>query len=40
LARTTDDLLRVTAIRAMVYMGEQDCPFAEEFDGLKSLDKS
>lgn len=33
IARSLDDLLMVFAIRASVYMAEQDCPFAEEFDG-------
>lgn len=28
-----DELMKVAAIRAAVYMGEQACPFAEEFDG-------
>jgi predicted GNAT family N-acyltransferase len=32
-ARTFDDLAQITAIRALVYMGEQTCPFDEEFDG-------
>ncbi len=32
-ARTLDDLLMVFTIRAAVYMAEQGCPFAEEFDG-------
>jgi len=32
-ARTLDDLMMVVAIRALVYMGEQNCPYAEEFDG-------
>ena len=32
-ARTFDDLIRVVAIRAAVYMAEQACPYAEEFDG-------
>jgi predicted GNAT family N-acyltransferase len=32
-ARGLDDLLMVYAIRAAVYMAEQECPFAEEFDG-------
>ncbi len=32
-ARTLNDLLEVCAIRAVVYMGEQFCPFDEEFDG-------
>ena len=33
IARGFDDLLMVYTIRAAVYMAEQDCPFAEEFDG-------
>src|SRR5208283_3516984 len=33
IARGFDDLLMVYSIRAAVYMAEQDCPFAEEFDG-------
>lgn len=32
-ARTMNDMMRVTAVRAAVYMAEQDCPFDEEFDG-------
>jgi predicted GNAT family N-acyltransferase len=32
-ATTLSDLMQVVAIRALVYMGEQDCPYAEEFDG-------
>lgn len=32
-ARTMDDLLRVTSIRGAVYVGEQQCPYDEEFDG-------
>lgn len=28
-----DDLMRVAAIRSAVYIGEQKCPFDEEFDG-------
>ncbi|MFY9656194.1 MAG: GNAT family N-acetyltransferase [Methylocystis sp.] len=28
-----DDLLMVYSIRSAVYIAEQDCPFAEEFDG-------
>lgn len=32
-ARGLDDLLMVYAIRSAVYIAEQDCPFAEEFDG-------
>jgi predicted GNAT family N-acyltransferase len=33
IARGLDDLLMVFTIRASVYMAEQECPFAEEFDG-------
>lgn len=32
-ARSLEDMMRVTAIRSAVYIGEQDCPYAEEFDG-------
>lgn len=32
-AREFHDLLRVAAIRGAVYIGEQECPFEEEFDG-------
>ena len=32
-ARSLDDLMQVMAIRTLVYMGEQDCPFDEEYDG-------
>jgi predicted GNAT family N-acyltransferase len=32
-ARTLDDWLRVSSIRSAVYIGEQECPFEEEFDG-------
>ncbi len=32
-ARGFDDLLMVYSIRSAVYIAEQDCPFAEEFDG-------
>lgn len=31
--RTLDELAQVVALRGIVYMGEQDCPFEEEFDG-------
>jgi predicted GNAT family N-acyltransferase len=31
--RNIDDLQKAVAIRAMVYMGEQKCPYDEEFDG-------
>jgi predicted GNAT family N-acyltransferase len=33
LARTFDDLMRVAAIRSAVYIGEQECPYEEEYDG-------
>jgi predicted GNAT family N-acyltransferase len=33
LARTFDDLMRVAAIRNAVYIGEQECPYEEEYDG-------
>ena len=32
-ARTMEDLTRAIAIRGAVYMGEQRCPYNEEFDG-------
>jgi predicted GNAT family N-acyltransferase len=32
-ARTLNDLAEVMAVRALVYMGEQICPYDEEFDG-------
>lgn len=32
-ARTLDDLARVNAVRALVYMADQACPYEEEFDG-------
>jgi len=32
-ARTFDDLMRIAAIRNSVYIGEQECPFDEEYDG-------
>jgi len=32
-ARTMDDLQRISVVRALVYMAEQDCPYDEEFDG-------
>ncbi len=33
IARTLDDLMQVIALRAVAYVGEQRCPYAEEFDG-------
>jgi predicted GNAT family N-acyltransferase len=32
-ARDLNAIMRVLALRALVYMGEQICPFEEEFDG-------
>ena len=32
-ARSFDDLARVIAVRGAVYMGEQECPYDEEYDG-------
>ncbi len=32
-ARSFDDLMRVVSIRSAVYIGEQECPYEEEFDG-------
>ena len=32
-ARSFDDLARVIAVRGGVYMGEQECPYDEEYDG-------
>jgi predicted GNAT family N-acyltransferase len=32
-ARSLNELLEVMAVRAIVYMGEQTCPFEEEIDG-------
>ena len=32
-ARTLDELMQVMAVRSLVYLGGQDCPYAEEFDG-------
>jgi predicted GNAT family N-acyltransferase len=31
--RNVEDMMKITAIRAAVYMAEQDCPYEEEFDG-------
>jgi predicted GNAT family N-acyltransferase len=33
IARNLEDLARVMAIRSAVYIGEQECPYEEEFDG-------
>jgi predicted GNAT family N-acyltransferase len=33
LAATSDELMQCFALRAAVYMGEQQCPYWEEFDG-------
>jgi predicted GNAT family N-acyltransferase len=32
-ARTIEDIMRVAAIRNSVYIGEQECPYNEEYDG-------
>jgi len=32
-ARSFDDLMKVAAIRNAVYIGEQECPYDEEYDG-------
>jgi predicted GNAT family N-acyltransferase len=31
--RTLNDLMHVMAVRTLVYMGEQGCPYDEEYDG-------
>ncbi|MES2474007.1 MAG: GNAT family N-acetyltransferase [Pseudomonadota bacterium] len=33
IARTLEDLSRVISIRSAVYIGEQECPYDEEYDG-------
>lgn len=32
-SRSLDDMMQVIAVRALVYIGEQYCPYEEEFDG-------
>jgi predicted GNAT family N-acyltransferase len=32
-ARTLEDLMQVIAVRTLVYIGEQSCPYDEEYDG-------
>lgn len=32
-ARAVDDLMQAMAIRSVVYIGEQNCPYGEEWDG-------
>jgi predicted GNAT family N-acyltransferase len=32
-ARSLDDLMRVVSVRSAVYIGEQACPYDEEYDG-------
>lgn len=32
-ARTLNDMMQVTVVRSLVYMGDQVCPYDEEFDG-------
>jgi predicted GNAT family N-acyltransferase len=33
IVRTLDDFMQLVTIRALVYVGEQHCPYDEEFDG-------
>ena len=33
IARTFEDVMRVMTIRSAIYLGEQHCPYEEEFDG-------
>lgn len=33
LARGLDDYIKVSALRSVAFIGEQNCPFSEEFDG-------
>jgi predicted GNAT family N-acyltransferase len=33
IARTFEDLMRVVTVRSAVYIGQQECPYEEEFDG-------
>jgi len=33
IARTLEDVMRVMTIRSAIYLGEQQCPYEEEFDG-------
>jgi len=33
IARSFEDMMRITSIRSAVYIGEQECPYEEEFDG-------
>ncbi|MEL6728442.1 MAG: GNAT family N-acetyltransferase [Pseudomonadota bacterium] len=33
MVRTLDSYQKVVAVRAMTFMGEQDCPYEEEYDG-------
>ena len=33
LARGLDDLMQVFAVRSAVYVGEERCPYDEEYDG-------
>ena len=32
-ARSFEDLMRVVSMRSAIYIGEQECPYEEEFDG-------
>ena len=33
IARTMNELMEVMAVRTLVYIGEQTCPYDEEYDG-------
>ena len=33
IVRTFEDMMRVAAVRNVVYMGEQECPYFDEYDG-------
>lgn len=33
MARSIEDIMRVVSVRSAVYIGEQECPFLEEFEG-------
>lgn len=33
MARSIEDLMRMVSVRSAVYIGEQECPYIEEFDG-------
>ena len=35
-ARTLEDLMQVMMVRSLVYIGEQQCPYGEEYDATTS----